>query len=122
LLKCQQKYGPFRGAFCPCFRHSASRFLLPDLGLSDAACVWYKNRTHIPSHMNTPDLGPIVEVISQRSDIGGQNETRAPHEMNTAIHPFGSALLRLQLAISLICVRRRQASPTQGRTKVRRMG
>src|SRR5438270_12762814 len=73
LLKCQQKYGPFRGAFCPCFRHSASRFLLPDLGLSDAACVWYKNRTHIPSHMNTPDLGPIVEVISQRSDIGGQN-------------------------------------------------
>jgi len=72
--------------------------------------------------MNTPNSGPIIEVTSQLSDVGGQNETRAPHEMNTAIHPFGSALLRLQLAISLICVRRRQASPTQGRTKVRRMG
>ena len=91
-------------------------------GLSDIACIWYKNRTHILSRMNTSHLGPIIEVASQPSEVGGQNETRVSPETKTAIHPFGSALLRLELALSLICVRRRQACPTQARTKTRRMG
>jgi len=61
--------------------------------------------------MNTPDLGPIIEVISQPSDIGDQNETGVSRETTTAIHPFGSALLRLELVLSLIYVRRTRACP-----------
>jgi len=91
-------------------------------GLSDAACIWYKNRTHIPSRMNTPHLGPIIEVASQPSEVGGQNETRVSPETKTATHPFGSVLLRLELALSLICIRRTPACPAQARTRVRSMG
>src|SRR5205823_9678094 len=107
---------------CSCFRHSVSRFLLLNFGLSDAACIWYKNRTHIPSHMNTPNSGPIIEVTNTLSNVGVQNETRAPRETKTAIHPFGSVLLRLQLALSLICIRRTPACPAEARTRVRSMG
>src|SRR5947207_10439906 len=88
--------------------------------LSGITCIWYKNRTHVSSRMNTPDLSPIIEVISQPSDIGDQNETRITRE--TAIHPFGSALLRLELVLSLICVRRTRACPAEARTRVRRTG
>ena len=72
--------------------------------------------------MNTPNLGPIIEVTSEPSDTGGQNEARVLPETKTAIHPFGSVLLRLELALSLICVRRTRACPTEARTRIRRMG
>ncbi len=97
-------------------------FLFTNFWLSGITCIWYKNRTHVPSRMNTPDLGPIIEVISQPSDIGDQNETKVSRETTTAIHPFGSALLRLELVLSLICVRRTRACPAQARTRVRRTG
>jgi hypothetical protein len=79
--------------------------------LSGITCICYKNWTHVPARMNTPNLGPIIEVTSQRSDIGDHNETRVSRETNPAIHPFGSALLRLELVLSLICVRRTRAAP-----------
>jgi hypothetical protein len=69
--------------------------------------------------MNTPNLGPIIEVTSQPSEVGGQIEMRVPRETNTAIHPFGSALLRLELVLSLICLRRTRACPAEARTRVR---
>jgi len=72
--------------------------------------------------MNTPNAGPIIEVTNQPSEIGGQNETRAPRETKTAPHPFGSVLLRLELALSLICVRRTRGCPAEARTRVRPMG
>ena len=90
--------------------------------LSGNTCIWYKNRTHIPSRMNTPHLGPIIEVASQPSEVGGQNETRVSPETKTATHPFGSVLLRLELALSLICIRRTPACPAEARTRVRSMG
>ena len=61
--------------------------------------------------MNTPKLGPVIEVTSQPSEVGGQIEATVSREMKTAIHPFGSALLRLELVLSLICVRRTRAVP-----------
>ena len=61
--------------------------------------------------MNTPNLGPVIEVTSQPSDVGGQIETRVSRETKTAIHPFGSALLRLELVRALISVRRTRAVP-----------
>jgi hypothetical protein len=71
--------------------------------------------------MNTPNSGPIIEVTNELLDGEGQNETTAPRE-SSAIHPFGSALLRLELALSLICLSRRRARPTEARARIRRMG
>jgi hypothetical protein len=72
--------------------------------------------------MNTPCAGSIIEVKSQPSDIERQNETRPYHEMKTTIHPFGSVLLRLELALSMICAGRRQACPTEVEGRVRSIG
>jgi len=90
--------------------------------LSGITCIWYKNRTHIPSRMNTPQLGPIIEVTSQPSEVGGQNEARVSTETKTTTHPFGSVLLRLELALSLICIRRTRGCPAEARTRARSTG
>ena len=42
-----------------------------------------------------------------------QNETRPPHDMKPATHPFGSVLLRLELALAMICAGRRRACPAE---------
>ena len=63
--------------------------------------------------MNTPCSGSIIEVKSQASDMGRQNETRPPHDMKPATHPFGSVLLRLELALAMICAGRRRACPIE---------
>ena len=95
-------------------------FLLIIFSLSGIACICYKNQTHIQSRMNTPNPGPIIEVISQPAEV--RDETRVSRETETAIHPFGSVLLRLELALSLICVRRTRACPSEARTRVRPTG
>jgi len=59
--------------------------------------------------MNAPWSGSVIEVKSQVSDVGRQNETRPPHDMKPATHPFGSVLFRLELALSVICAGRRRA-------------
>ena len=76
--------------------------------LSDLACNWYKTRTYIRSRMNAPWPGSIIEVKSQASHLERQNETRPPNNMKPATHPFGSVLLRLELALSVICAGRRR--------------
>jgi hypothetical protein len=70
--------------------------------------------------MNMPYPGPIIEVRSERSEIGDQEETMAPREVNTGVHPFGSALLRLELVLALISFSRRQNRPTEAKTRVRK--
>ena len=90
--------------------------------LSDLACNWYKTRTYIRSRMNAPWLGSIIEVKSQPSDIEPQDDTRPPHEMKTAIYPFGSVLLRLELVLSVICAGRRRACPVEVEGRIRPIG
>jgi len=72
--------------------------------------------------MNTPCSGSIIDVKSQASDIERQNETRRPNDMKTAIHPFGSVLLRLELALSVICAGRRRPCPAEGEGRIRPIG
>jgi len=63
--------------------------------------------------MKTPCSGSIIEVKSQASHLELQNETRFPHDMKPATHPFGSVLLRLELALAMICAGRRRTCPTE---------
>jgi len=70
--------------------------------------------------MNTPYPGPIIEVKSERSEIGDQEKTTPPREVNTGVHPFGSALLRLELALALISFNRRQNRPAEAKTRTRK--
>jgi len=63
--------------------------------------------------MKTPYSGSIIEVKSQASHLELQNETRPPHDMKPATHPFGSVLLRLELALAMICAGRRRTCPTE---------
>ena len=69
--------------------------------------------------MNTPCSGSIIEVKSQASDMERQNETRPPHDMKPATHPFGSVLLRLELALAVICAGRRRACPVEVEGRIR---
>jgi hypothetical protein len=70
--------------------------------------------------MKTPyGTGPIIEVITQTSEVRDQNEIRDPPEMKTPVHPFGSVLLRLELVLSLICLRRTRGCPAEDRTRTR---
>jgi len=59
--------------------------------------------------MNTPGSGSIIEVKSQASHLELQNQTRPPHDMKPATHPFGSVLLRLELALAMIYAGRKRA-------------
>ncbi len=105
-------------------RQFCFRFLFIEFRLSKIACSWYKTRTYIPSRMNTPWSGSIIEieVKSQPSDVERQNETRPPNDVKTAIHPFGSVLLRLELALSVICAGRRRACPAEVEGRIRPIG
>jgi len=59
--------------------------------------------------MNTPCSGFIMEVKSQASHLELQNDMRPSHDMKPATHPFGSVLLRLELALKMIYAGRRRA-------------
>jgi len=59
--------------------------------------------------MNTPRSGFIIEVKSHASHLELRNETRPWHDMKPATHPFGSVLLRLELALKMIYAGRRRA-------------
>jgi hypothetical protein len=89
-------------------------------GLSSIACICYKTQTYIHPCMNTPYPGPIIEVRSERSVIEDQEETPAPREVNAGVHPFGSALLRLELVLALISFSRRQNRPAKAKARIRK--
>jgi hypothetical protein len=72
--------------------------------------------------MNTPCSGSIIEVKGQASHLELQNETRPPDDTKPATHPFGSVLLRLELALSVICAGRRRACPAEAEARIRPMG
>jgi len=67
--------------------------------------------------MNAPCSGSIIEVKSQASHLELQNETRPPHDMKPATHPFGSVLLRLELALAMILRRTNARLQTGNLTK-----
>ncbi len=70
--------------------------------------------------MNTPYPGSIIEVRTERSEIEGQEEATAPRDVNTGVHPFGSALLRLELVLALISFSRRQTQPAKAKARIRK--
>jgi len=72
--------------------------------------------------MSTPCSGSIIEVKSQASHLELQNDMRLPHGMKPATHPFGSVLLRLELALAMICAGRRRACSVEVEGRIRPIG
>lgn len=70
--------------------------------------------------MKTVDVMAIISPLSQEPEICAQGKLEAEAANNSG-HPFGSVLLRLELALGLICASRKQALPTKTGASRRRL-
>jgi hypothetical protein len=66
---------------------------------------------------SSEQLATVVTI--QPVELEAQNEMEVQPKLSS--HPFGSVLLRLELAIAVIEASRRQASPAKAKVRARRM-